>query len=50
MYGEGAVIDQAYLKWFVKFHTGNFSLDDVPLSARPVEVDSNQIETLIENN
>ena len=40
VYGEGTVIDQAYLKWFVKFHTGNFSLDDVPLSARPVEVDS----------
>ena len=27
-----------------------FSLDDAPQSGRPVEVDSNQIETLIENN
>ena len=50
MYGEGTVIDQTYLKWFVKFHAGNFSLDDAPLSARPVEVDSDQIETLIESN
>ena len=50
VYGEGTVIDQTCLKWFVKFHAGNFSLDDAPLSARPVEVDSDQIETLIESN
>ena len=29
---------------------GDFSLDDAPLLGRPVEVDSNQIKTLIENN
>ena len=28
----------------------DFSLDDAPLLGRPVEVDSNQIETLIESN
>ena len=28
----------------------SFSLDDAPWSSRPVEVDSNQIETLIENS
>ena len=50
MYGEGAAIDQTYQKWFVKFHAGDFSLDDVPGSGRPVEVDSNQIKTLIDNN
>ena len=33
-----------------KFHAGDFSLDDAPRSGRPVEVDSDQIETLIENN
>ena len=27
-----------------------FSLDNAPQSGRPVEVDSNQIKTLIENN
>ena len=37
-------------KWFVKFHAGDFSLDNAPWLGRPVEVDSNQIETLIENN
>ena len=39
-----------YQKWFVKFCEGDFSLDDAPWSGRPVEVDSDQIETLIENN
>ena len=37
-------------KWFAKFRAGDFSLDDAPRSGRPVEVDSDQIETLIENN
>ena len=48
MYGEGA--DRTCQKWFVKFHAGDFSLDDAPRSGRPVEVDSDQIETLIEDN
>ena len=48
--GEGAVTDQTCQKWFAKFHAGDFSLDDAPWSDRPVEVDSNQIETLTENN
>ena len=37
-------------KWFVKFCAGDFLLDNVPWPSRPVEVDSNQIKTLIENN
>ena len=34
----------------MKYHARDFSLDDAPWLGRPVEVDSNQIETLIENN
>ena len=30
MYGEGAVTDRTCQKWFVKFHAGDFSLDDAP--------------------
>ena len=37
-------------KWFAKFCARDFSLDNVPQSDRPVEVDRDQIETLIENN
>ena len=40
MYGEGAVTDRMCQKWFVKFHAGDFSLDDAPQLGRPVEVDS----------
>ena len=31
-------------KWFVKFHAGDFLLDDAPWSGRTVEVDSDQIK------
>ena len=50
VYGEGAVTDQTCQKWFEKFLAGDFSLDDAPWQGRPVEVDSDQIEKLIENN
>ena len=41
---------QMCLKCFVNFHAGDFSLHDAPWSGREVEIDSNQIEALIENN
>ena len=50
MYGEGAVTDRMCQKQLANFHASNFSLDDAPWLGRPVEVDSDQIETLIENN
>ena len=50
VYGEGAVTDRMCQRWFVKFRAGDFSLDNAPRSGRPVEVDSDQIETLTENN
>ena len=48
--GEGAVTDQTWQKWFVKFLAEDFSLDNAPQSGKSVEVDNDQIETLIENN
>ena len=50
VYGDGAMTNWTCQKWFVKFCAEDFSLDDAPRSGRPVEVDSNQIETLLENN
>ena len=50
VYGEGAVTDWTNQKPLGKFHAGDFSLEDAPQAGRPVEVDSGQIETLIENN
>ena len=37
------------MNMFVKFRAGDFLLDDASWSGRPVEVDSDQIETLTEN-
>ena len=50
MCGEGAVTERTCQKWFVKFHAGDFLLDNASRLGRPVEVDSNQIKNLIENN
>ena len=50
IYREGAMTGRVCQKWFEKFRAGDFSLDDAPQLGRPVEVDSDQIETLIENN
>ena len=50
--GEGAVTDIVCQKRFSfsKFCAQDFGLDDAPQLGRPVEVNSDQIETLIENN
>ena len=48
MYGESPVTDRTCQKWFVKFCAREFSLDTAPGSGTPVEVDSNQIKTLID--
>ena len=37
-------------KWLAKFCAGDFLLDDAPWSARPVKVNSDQNEILIEYN
>ena len=50
MDGEDEMTDQTCQKWFVKFHAQDLSLDATPWLGRPVEADSNQIETLIGNN
>ena len=50
VYEKGAVTDRMCQKWFAKFSAGHFSLDDAPGSGRLVEVDSDPIETLIENS
>ena len=50
VYGEGAVTDGMCQKWLAKLCARYFSLDDAPWSGRPAEVDSDQIETLIENS
>jgi transposase len=50
VYGENAVNERTCRKWLARFRAGNFDLDNAPRSARPVEVDDDQIKILIENN
>ena len=48
--GKGAVTDRTCQKWFEQFRARDFLLHDAPQPGRPVEVDSDQIGTLIEDN
>ena len=50
VYGEGAMTNRTCQKWFAKFQAEDFSLDDTPRSGILDKIDSNQIETVIENN
>ena len=50
MYREGVLTDRMWQKWSAKFCAGDFLLDDAVRSGRQIEVDSDQIKTLIENN
>ena len=50
VYGEGTVTVWRCQKWFAKFCARDFSLNNAPQSGRPAEVDSDKIETLINNN
>ena len=50
VYGGGAVADWTCQKWFAKFCAGDFSLDVASWSGRQIEIDSDQIQTVIEDN
>lgn len=50
VYGEGGVSDQTCQKWFVKFQAGDLSLGVAPQLGRAVEVDTDQVKTLIEQS
>ena len=50
VYGKGTETNEMCQKWFTKFHAGGFLVENPARSGRPVKVNSDQIETLIENN
>ena len=50
VYREDSMTDKKCQKWFAKFRAGDFLLANAARSGRPGEVDSSQIQTLIENN
>lgn len=50
VYGKYVLTKRQCQNWFTKFCFGNFSVEDVPLSGRPVETDEGKIQALIDAN
>ena len=50
VYGEGDMTDWMCQKWFARFHAGDVFAGQCSPVSRPVEVDSDQIRTLVEIN
>ena len=50
LYREGVVTDPTCQKWFAKFRTRDFLLDDASWQGRPGETDNDQLETLRTSN
>jgi len=48
--GKDAVKERVCQKWFPKFRSGNFSIQDAPRLGRPVEIDQDKVKTLIDTN
>ena len=49
VYGDSTVTDQTCQKWFMKIRAGDFLLDNARIG-KPVDADSDPMETLNENN
>ncbi|GFV10856.1 histone-lysine N-methyltransferase SETMAR [Trichonephila clavipes] len=50
VYGEGVLTVRQCQNWFTKFRSGNFDVEDAPLSGRPVEGDNDAIKALVDAN
>lgn len=50
VYGDDAVGESTVRKWFARFRTGNFELEDAKRSGRPSTVDDEQIQQLVTDN
>ena len=50
VYGEKALKDRQCRNWFHKFRSGDFPLKDEQRSARPIEVNDDQIKAIIETD
>ena len=50
MYGEDVLTVRQCQNWFAKFRSGNFDVEDVSRSGRPVEADKDTIKALVDAN
>lgn len=50
VYGEECLTERQCQRWFARFRSGDFDLEDTPRSGRPTEVDDDKIKAMIETN
>ncbi|KAL1131026.1 hypothetical protein AAG570_012264 [Ranatra chinensis] len=50
VYGEDAVTERVCHKWFSRFRSGNFSVQDAPRSGRPTEINSDEEREMVDTN
>lgn len=50
VYGNDALTERQCQRWFAKFRSGDFDVNDAPRSGRPMKADDDKIKALIESN
>lgn len=50
VYGNNSLQERQCQRWFKKFRSGDFDLNDDPRSGRPTEVDDDKIKALMDSN
>jgi hypothetical protein len=50
VYGDDVLTERVYQKWFAKFRSRDFDVNDAPRSRRPAEIDSSDVKTIIDKN
>ncbi|KAL6420742.1 hypothetical protein ACFW04_013863 [Cataglyphis niger] len=50
VYGKDAVKERVCQKWFARFRSGDFSVQNATIGSRSIEIDSNKIKVLIDTN
>lgn len=50
VYGKNALTERVCQKWFTKFRSGDFEVNDAPRFGRPTEIDSSVVKDVVDKN
>lgn len=50
VYGDDALTERVCQKWYAKFRSGDFDVNDAPRSGRPTKINSSNVKAIIEVN